>query len=71
MVNPETLQVISVASPSIASQYGISSGDVIVAINGSPIRNYNEVLNYLNAQPAIMVLRINRGSTLFEITIRF
>jgi S1-C subfamily serine protease len=70
-VNPETLQVISVISPSIAFQYGIASGDTIVAINGFPIINYNQILNYLNAQPPIMVLTINRGSTLFEIPIRF
>jgi len=47
-----------------AARAGLLAGDEIIAIDGSPIRSFNELVDYVNARPAQeMVLTARRAGT--------
>jgi len=76
--NPDLLieggaQVDQITPGGPASQSGLRAGDIIKGVNGTPIRDFNELISYLesNTRPGdIITLTVNRGNREQTVRIR-
>jgi S1-C subfamily serine protease len=64
-----TVQVVQPGSP--AAMAGLRMGDRLLAINGDPLRSFNELQAFLNRQPNGAVLTVRRNARPTNVSIRF
>ncbi len=70
-IDGQTFVIQEVATNSIASRVGLRPGDKILAVNNQPLRDVQELVEFLDRQPRLMVLTIARNQRLGRILIEF
>jgi len=70
-VDGQTFIIQAVATNSIASRVGLRPGDRILAVNNQPLRDVEDLVEFLDRKPKAMVLTIARNRYLGQVLIEF
>ncbi len=70
-VDGQTFIIQAVATNSIASRVGLRPGDRILAVNNQPLRDVEDLVEFLDRRPKAMVLTIARNQRLGQVLIEF
>jgi S1-C subfamily serine protease len=70
-VDGQTFIIQAVATNSIASRVGLRPGDRILAVNNQPLRDVEDLVEFLDRKPKAMVLTIARNQRLGQVLIEF
>ncbi len=70
-VDGQTFIIQAVATNSIASRVGLRPGDRILAVNNQPLRDVEDLVEFLDRRPKAMVLTIARNRYLGQVLIEF
>ncbi len=70
-IDAQTFVIQEIARNSIASRAGLRPGDRILAVNNQPLRDVQELIDYLDRQPKVLVLTIARDQRLGRVLIEF
>lgn len=71
VVDGQTFVIQEVASNSIASRAGLRPGDKIIAVNNQPLRDVQELVEFLDSQPKVLQLVIARDRRIGRVLIEF
>jgi serine protease Do len=71
MLDKDTLIIQQVEAISAAGVAGLQAGDRLVAIDGTQLKNYSQLQNYLSNRPSSAVLTINRNKQMQTVQINF
>jgi serine protease Do len=71
ILNPANLTVYEVRPNSLASQMGLQRGDRLVSLNGTPISNSKQIVDYLAQRPSVALLTVARNTGLTNYQIKF
>ncbi|MFM2479279.1 Do family serine endopeptidase [Celerinatantimonas sp. MCCC 1A17872] len=64
------VEITDVKANSIAEQYGLKKGDVILGVNKHRVQNISELRKVLKAQPDVLALNIKRGDAQLYIVVQ-
>ena len=70
-VDSNSLIVQKVEPGSVAERLRIQPGDRILAVNGTPLRNLNTLINFLDTRPNSAILTVGRGRQLANVQVDF
>lgn len=70
-IDASSLIVQKVEPGSIAEQLRIQPGDRILALNGTPLRNLNTLIDFLDTSPASAILTVGRGREFANVQVDF
>jgi S1-C subfamily serine protease len=71
ILNPVNLTVYEVRPNSLASQMGLKRGDRLVSLNGTPLSNPKQIVDYLAQRPSVALLTVARNTGLTNYQIKF
>ncbi len=71
MLNPVNLTIYEVRPNSLASRMGLQQGDRLVSLNGIPISDPKQIIDYLAQRPAIALLTVSRNTGITNYQIKF
>ena len=71
ILNPVNLTVYEVRPNSLASRMGLQKGDRLVSLNGTPISDPQQIIDYLAQHPAIALLSVSRNTGITNYQIKF
>ncbi|MGK7912498.1 MAG: trypsin-like peptidase domain-containing protein [Synechococcus sp.] len=70
-VDANSLIVQKVEPGSLAERLSIQPGDRILAVNGTPLRNLNTLIDFLDTRPRSAILTVGRGQQLANVEVEF
>lgn len=70
-VNPVTLTVYEVRPNSLASQMGLQQGDRLIGLNGAPISDPKQIVDYFAQNPSVVLLTVARNTGITNYKIKF
>ena len=70
-VDANSLIVQKVEPGSLAERLRIQPGDRILALNGTPLRNLNTLINFLDTRPQSATLTLGRGRQFADVQVEF
>jgi len=70
-LNPANLIIHDVRPNSMASRMGLRQGDRLIGLNGAPIRDAQQLINYLSQRPSTVLLSVARNRGITNYRIRF
>ena len=71
MLNPVNFTIYEVRPNSLASRMGLQKGDRLVSLNGTPISDPKQIIDYLAQRPAIAHLSVSRNTGITNYQIKF
>lgn len=71
ILNPVNLTVYEVRPNSLASRMGLQRGDRLVGLNGTPLSNPKQIVDYLAQRPSVALLTVARNTGLTNYQIKF
>lgn len=71
VVLTNTLSVYEVRPNSVASRIGLQKGDRLVSLNGTPINNAKQIIDYLAQRPSVALLTVARNTSVTSYEIKF
>jgi len=71
ILNPVNLTVYEVRPNSLASRMGLQRGDRLVSLNGTPLSNPKQIVDYLAQRPSVALLTVARNTGLTNYQIKF
>jgi serine protease Do len=71
LVDTRNLTIRTVQNGSPAAIAGVQPGDRLLAVNGNPLRQFNQLQAFLQQQPAAAVLTISRNAHPTQVQVRF
>jgi S1-C subfamily serine protease len=71
ILNPSSLTVYEVRPNSLASQMGLQRGDRLVSLNGAPLSDAKQIVDYLAQRPSAALLTVARNTSLTNYQIKF
>jgi serine protease Do len=71
ILNPSSLTVYEVRPNSLASQMGLKRGDRLVSLNGAPLSDAKQIVDYLAQRPSVALLTVARNTELTNYQIKF
>ena len=71
MLNPVNFTIYEVRPNSLASRMGLQKGDRLVSLNGTPISDPKQIIDYLAQRPAIAHLSVSRSTGITNYQIKF
>ncbi len=70
-LNPANLTVYEVRPNSLASRMGLQRGDRLVSLNGKPIGDPKQIVDYLAQHPSVALLSVARNASITTYQIKF
>ena len=71
ILNPASLTVYEVRPNSLASRMGLQRGDRLVSLNGTPLSDAKQIVDYLAQRPSVALLTVARNTGLTNYQIKF
>ncbi|WP_434684848.1 S1C family serine protease [Pseudanabaena minima] len=71
ILNPASLTVYEVRPNSLASLMGLKRGDRLVGLNGAPISDAKQIVDYLAQRPSTAILTVARNTGITNYQIKF
>ncbi|OYQ67227.1 hypothetical protein B9G53_02420 [Pseudanabaena sp. SR411] len=71
ILNPASLTVYEVRPNSLASLMGLQRGDRLIGLNGAPISDAKQIVDYLAQRPSTAILTIARNTGITNYQIKF
>ena len=71
ILNPSSLTVYEVRPNSLASQMGLQRGDRLISLNGTPLSDAKQIVDYLAQRPSVALLTVARSTGLTNYQIKF
>jgi S1-C subfamily serine protease len=71
ILNPVNLTVHEVRPNSLASRMGLQRGDRLVSLNGTPINDAKQIVDYLAKRPSVALLTVARNTGVTNYQIKF
>jgi serine protease Do len=71
ILNPASLTVYEVRPNSLASLMGLQRGDRLVGLNGAPISDAKQIVDYLAQRPSTAILTVARNTGITNYQIKF
>ncbi|PZV14342.1 MAG: serine protease [Pseudanabaena sp.] len=71
ILNPASLVVYEVRPNTLASLMGLLRGDRLVALNGAPISDAKQIVDYLAKRPSAALLTVARNTSITNYQIKF
>jgi len=71
ILNPASLTVYEVRPNSLASLMGLKRGDRLVGLNGAPIKDAKQIVDYLAQRPSVALLTVARNTGITNYQIKF
>jgi len=70
-LNPSNLTVYEVRPNSLASRMGLQRGDRLVSLNGKPLSDPKQIVDYLAQRPSSALLSVARNTSITNYQIKF
>lgn len=71
ILQPASLTVYEVRPNSLASQMGLQRGDRLVSLNGAPLSDAKQIVDYLAQRPSTALLTVVRNTSITNYQIKF
>jgi serine protease Do len=71
ILNPSSLTVYEVRPNSLASRMGLQRGDRLVSLNGAPLSDAKQIVDYLAQRPSVALLTVARNTGVTNYQIKF
>jgi serine protease Do len=71
ILQPASLTVYEVRPNSLASQMGLQQGDRLVSLNGTPLSDAKQIVDYLAQRPSVVLLTVARNTSITNYQIKF
>ncbi len=71
ILNPASLTVYEVRPNSLASRMGLQRGDRLVSLNGAPLSDAKQIVDYLAQRPSVALLTVARNTSITNYQIKF